>query len=87
MGLRRVQADVPEADVDNERRITEETAKAEGKPDAALPMIIEGRMNGFFKDNVLLEQAYAKDSKTTVGKVVEETGGALVAFARFRVGA
>ena len=44
-------------------------------------------MNGFFKDNVLLEQAYAKDSKTTVGKVVEETGGALVAFARFRVGA
>lgn len=80
-------ADVPEADVDNERRITEETAKAEGKPDAALPKIIEGRMNGFFKDNVLLEQAYAKDSKTTVGKVVEETGGALVAFARFRVGA
>lgn len=73
--------------VDNERRVAEETARAEGKPEAALSKIVEGRLNGFFKENVLLEQAFAKDPKTTVGKVVEETGGALTAFARFRVGA
>lgn len=73
--------------VDNERRIAEETARNEGKPEAALPKIVEGRLNGFFKENVLVEQAFAKDPKTTVGKVVEAAGGALVAFARFRVGA
>ncbi len=73
--------------VENERRVAEETSRNEGKPEAALPKIIEGRMNGFFKENVLPEQAYAKDSKTTVGKVVEATGGEVVAFARFRVGA
>jgi elongation factor Ts len=44
-------------------------------------------MNGFYKENVLPEQAFAKDPKTTVGKVVEATGGAVVGFARFRVGA
>jgi elongation factor Ts len=73
--------------VENERRVAEETSRNEGKPEAALPKIIEGRMNGFFKENVLPEQAFAKDPKTTVGKVVEATGGEVVAFARFRVGA
>lgn len=79
--------EVPADVVDNERRVAEETSRNEGKPEAALPKIVEGRMNGFFKENVLPEQAYAKDSKTTVGKVIEETGGAVVGFARFRVGA
>ena len=79
--------EVPNDVVDNERRVAEETSRNEGKPEAALPKIIEGRMTGFFKENVLPEQAYAKDSKTTVGKVLEATGGAVVAFARFRVGA
>ena len=60
---------------------------AEGKPEAALPKIVEGRLNGWFKENVLLEQAFAKDTKTTVGKVVDEAGGEVTAFARFRVGA
>jgi elongation factor Ts len=78
-----VSADV----VANERRVAEETSRNEGKPEAALPKIIEGRMNGFYKENVLVEQAFAKDPKTTVGKVVEATGGAVVGFARFRVGA
>jgi elongation factor Ts len=73
--------------VENERRVAEETSRNEGKPEAAMPKIIEGRMNGFFKENVLPEQAFAKDPKTTVGKVVEATGGEVVAFARFRVGA
>jgi len=72
--------------VENERRVAEATAKEEGKPEAALPRIIEGRLNGFFKENVLLEQAFAKDSKKTVAAVLEESGATATAFARFRVG-
>ncbi|HLS74581.1 MAG TPA: translation elongation factor Ts [Actinomycetaceae bacterium] len=83
----RTREDVPADIVESERRIAEETSRNEGKPEAALPKIIEGRMNGFFKETVLLDQPYARDPKTTVGKVVEETGGTLTGFARFRVGA
>ena len=73
--------------VENERRIAEATAREEGKPEGALPKIIEGRVNGFFKENVLLEQAFAKDAKKTVAKVLEEAGATATSFARFRVGA
>jgi elongation factor Ts len=73
--------------VENERRVAEATAKEEGKPEAALPKIVEGRVNGFFKENVLLEQPFAKDAKKTVAKVTEETGTTVAAFERFRVGA
>src|SRR5690606_34361447 len=79
--------DVPADVVAHERDLSEQAARAEGKPEAALEKIVEGRLTGFFKENVLLDQAFAKDPKTTVGKVVEESGGALSAFARFRVGA
>jgi elongation factor Ts len=72
--------------VENERRVAEATAKEEGKPEAALPKIVEGRVNGFFKEQVLLEQPFAKDAKKTVGKVLEEAGAAAGGFARFRVG-
>ena len=72
--------------VENERRVAEATAREEGKPEAALPKIVEGRVNGFFKENVLTEQAFAKDAKKTVGKVLEEGGAKATAFARFRVG-
>ena len=72
--------------VENERRVAEATAKEEGKPEAALPKIIEGRVNGFFKENVLLEQPFAKDAKKTVAKVLEEAGATATSFARFRVG-
>ncbi len=58
--------DVPAEVVASERRIAEETAREEGKPEQALPRIVEGRVNGFFKDNVLLEQPFAKDNKKTV---------------------
>ncbi|MFK0074068.1 MULTISPECIES: translation elongation factor Ts [Arthrobacter] len=78
--------DVPAELVDNERRIAEETAKAEGKPEAALPKIVEGRVTGFFKGEVLVDQAFAKDAKKTVGAVLEEAGVQAVAVARFRVG-
>ncbi len=79
--------DVASDVVEHERQVATETAKAEGKPEAALPKIVEGRLGGFFKENVLLEQAYAKDPKTTVEKVVASSGGAVTAFARIRVGA
>ncbi|MFC8504150.1 translation elongation factor Ts [Pedococcus sp. NPDC057267] len=78
--------EVPAETVENERRVAEATAKEEGKPEAALPKIVEGRVNGFFKENVLLEQAFAKDAKKTVAKVLEEAGASVSSFARYRVG-
>jgi elongation factor Ts len=78
--------DVPEDLVANERRIAEETAREEGKPDAALPKIVEGRVNGFFKDVVLLDQASVTDSKKTVRAQLDEAGVTVTRFARFEVG-
>jgi len=78
--------DVPADVVEKEREIAREVSIAEGKPEAALPKIVEGRLNGFFKDAVLVEQPLAKDTKTTVAKHVESTGGELKGFVRFRVG-
>ncbi|GAB3123438.1 translation elongation factor Ts [Streptomyces calidiresistens] len=79
--------DVPAETVENERRVAEATAREEGKPEAALPKIVEGRVNGFFKENTLLDQPFAKDNKKTVRKVLDEAGVTLKGFARFRVGA
>ncbi|SPT52643.1 Elongation factor Ts [Actinomyces bovis] len=79
--------DAPADVVEKERAIAEETTRAEGKPEAAIAKIVEGRLGGYFKENCLVEQAFAKDPKTTVGKVVEATGGAVTGFLRFRVGA
>ena len=79
--------EVSEETVANERRIAEDTAREEGKPEAALPRIVEGRVNGFFKDNVLLEQSFAKDPKRTVQQVLKDAGANATGFARFRVGA
>ena len=79
--------DVPEDVVAKEREIAEETTRAEGKPEKAIPKIVEGRLNGYFKENCLVDQAFAKDPKTTVGKVIEATGGTVTGFLRFRVGA
>ena len=79
--------EIPSDTVENERRIAEATAKEEGKPEAALPRIVEGRVNGFFKENVLVEQAFAKDPKKSVSQVLKDAGAEAQAFARFRVGA
>jgi elongation factor Ts len=79
--------DVPVDVVASERRIAEETAREEGKPEQALPRIVEGRVNGFFKDNVLLEQPFAKENKKTVQQVLKEAGVNATGFARFKVGA
>jgi elongation factor Ts len=78
--------DVPEDIVANERHIAEETAKAEGKPEQALPKIIEGRVTGFYKDVVLLEQPSVSDSKKSVKALLDEAGVTVTRFARFEVG-
>jgi elongation factor Ts len=78
--------EVPEDLVAHERRIAEETAREQGKPEQALPKIIEGRLNGFYKDVVLLEQSSVQESKKTVKAVVEAVGVTVTRFARFEVG-
>jgi elongation factor Ts len=78
--------DVPADVLASERRIAEETAKAEGKPEQALPKIVEGRVNGFFKDSVLLEQPSVSDNKKTVKALLDEAGVTVTRFVRFEVG-
>ena len=78
--------DVPAELIENERRVAEATAREEGKPEAALPKIIEGRVTGFVKEVSLLEQAFAKDAKKTVQQILDEAGTAVKKFHRFRVG-
>jgi elongation factor Ts len=78
--------DVPADLIENERRIAEETAREEGKPEASLSKIIEGRVTGFVKEVSLIEQAFAKDAKKTVKQILDEAGTAVKAFHRFRVG-
>ncbi|MFG6401646.1 MULTISPECIES: translation elongation factor Ts [unclassified Microbacterium] len=79
--------DVPEADVDKEREIVTEISRNEGKPDAALPKIVEGRVNAFFKQVSLLDQDYARDNKMSVAQVAKAAGITITDFARFKVGA
>ncbi|MCU1556319.1 MAG: elongation factor Ts [Microbacteriaceae bacterium] len=79
--------EVPAEQVETERRIVEEISRNEGKPEAALPKIIEGRVNGFFKQVVLPEQDYARDNKQSVAKVLKDAGLTVNGFARFKVGA
>lgn len=78
--------DVPEDVVANERRIAEETAKEEGKPEQALPKIVEGRVTGFYKDVVLLDQPSVSDNKKSVKQLLDEAGVTVTRFARFEVG-
>jgi elongation factor Ts len=77
---------VPADLIENERRIAEDTAREEGKPEAALSKIIEGRVAGFVKEVSLIEQSFAKDAKKTVKQILDEAGTAVKAFHRFRVG-
>ncbi|GAB3122671.1 translation elongation factor Ts [Glaciibacter psychrotolerans] len=79
--------DVPAEAVESERKIVTEISKNEGKPEAALPKIVEGRVNAFFKQVALLEQDYAKDNKQSVSKVLSDAGVTVSGFARFKVGA
>ncbi|MDT5036355.1 MAG: elongation factor Ts [Micromonosporaceae bacterium] len=78
--------EVPADVVESERRIAEQTAREEGKPEQALPKIIEGRVNAFFKDFVLLEQPSVTDQKKTVRQILDEAGLTVSRFVRFEVG-
>ena len=78
--------EVPEDIVAKEREIAEATAREEGKPEKALPNIIEGRLKGFFKDACLLDQPSVTESKKTVKQVMDEAGITLTGFERFEVG-
>jgi elongation factor Ts len=78
--------EVPADIVANERRIAEETAREEGKPEQALPRIIEGRVNGYFQDVVLVDQPSVQESKKTVKAVLDEAGVTVTRFARFEIG-
>jgi elongation factor Ts len=78
--------DIPTDVLDNERRIAEATAREEGKPEQALPKITEGRLNGFFKETVLLDQPYIRDNKKSVKSILDEAGVTVTKFVRFAVG-
>ncbi|MFA7324155.1 MAG: translation elongation factor Ts [Candidatus Nanopelagicales bacterium] len=78
--------EVPAETVETERRIAEATAKEEGKPEAALSKIIEGRVNSFFKDNVLLEQPSVVEQKKSVAQVLADAKTDVTAFVRFEIG-
>jgi elongation factor Ts len=78
--------DVPADVVEKERRIAEQITRDEGKPEQAIPKIVEGRLNSYFKDVVLTEQAFVKDNKTTIKQVLAGDGLTVTGFARFQVG-
>ncbi len=79
--------EVPADIVANERRIAEATAREEGKPEGAIPRIIEGRLNGFFKEVALVEQPSVSEDKKTVGQLLKEQGVTVKRFVRFAAGA
>ncbi len=77
--------DVPAERVAQERQVLESITRNEGKPEAALPKIVEGRLNGFFKEHVLLEQDYVKDTKLSIAKLVGDAK--ITRFAQAAIGA
>ncbi|ORC15526.1 MULTISPECIES: translation elongation factor Ts [Rothia] len=74
-------------DIEAEKRVAEETARGEGKPEQIIPKIVEGKLKAFYKENTLLDQDFAKDSSKSVAAVLKENGATATAFERFRVGA
>jgi elongation factor Ts len=77
--------EVPEADIAAERATLEQISRNEGKPEAALPKIVEGRLNGWFKERVLLDQSYVRDEKQTITGMLGSAR--IVAFAQVVIGA
>jgi elongation factor Ts len=78
--------DVPADVVERERRIAEQITRDEGKPENIIPKIVEGRLNRFYSEVVLTEQAFVKDPKKNIRKVLDENGVTVRGFARFQVG-
>ena len=79
--------DVPAETVEHERQVLTEATRNEGKPEAALPKIVEGKLTGFYKEVVLVDQPYARDSKVSTGSVLKDAGLTVSGFARVKVGA
>jgi elongation factor Ts len=79
-------AEVPAEVIEKERSLFEQMTREEGKPEGAIPKIVEGRVNGWYKDFTLLEQAFVKDNKKTIAKVADEAGVKVLAFTRYKVG-
>ncbi len=79
-------ADVPQDVQDKEREIGREQARAEGKPEQILDKIAEGKLNRYFKDNVLVEQPFVKDSSLTVQQMLDKSSASLKRFVRFALG-
>jgi elongation factor Ts len=77
---------VPDDVLANERRIAEQVTREEGKPEQAIPKIVEGRLNAFLKDVVLVEQVSVRDPKKTVKQLLAEHGASVTGFARFQIG-
>jgi elongation factor Ts len=78
--------EVPADVVEKERRIFEQITRDEGKPEAAVPKIVEGRLGGFYRDVVLTEQAFVKENKQSIAQVLKAAGVEVKGFARFQVG-
>jgi elongation factor Ts len=78
--------EIPAEAIEKERALAEQITRDEGKPEKAIPKIVEGRVNAYFRDFVLLEQAFVKDNKKTIAKVLDEAGVTVKRFARFKVG-
>jgi len=81
-----IRDDVPADVVEKERRIADQITRDEGKPEQAIGKIVEGRLNAYFKDVVLTEQAFVKDPKTAIKQVLAQNGVTVTGFARFQVG-
>ncbi|ETK33965.1 translation elongation factor Ts [Microbispora sp. ATCC PTA-5024] len=79
-------AEVPADVIEKERSVFEQMTREEGKPEGAIPKIVDGRVNGWYKDFTLLEQAFVKDNKKTIAKVADEAGVKVLAFTRYKVG-
>ena len=77
---------VPADVVENERRIAEQITREEGKPEQAIPKIVEGRLGSFFKEVALIDQPFVKDPKKTIKQLLSEQGVMVKAFARFQIG-
>ena len=78
--------EVPADVVAKERSIAEQITREEGKPEQAIPKIVEGRLNAFFKEVALTEQAFVKDPKKSIKQLLGDNGVTVRAFARFQVG-
>jgi elongation factor Ts len=84
--------EVPGEELDRERKVYEEQAREQGKPDTIVPKIVEGKLEAYYKERVLLEQPWIKDDSKTIGDMVTEASAKVGEkiqvrrFARFRVG-